>query len=244
MLFAHLRRGLTAGVIGGAIYGLFTLTVIVNLVTFAESFETGHHSGHEALVTETTTVIVSSGGGVLWGIFLGLLGFGGVYYFLEPALPGKGGTKSYVLGAGGFITVSGAPWLVLPPLPPGMDQTLPTNVRVLWYIVMMITGAVACGTAGYLYIHLHDRWGKALASITAGVPFFLVVGVAMIAPANLTTGNVPSRFLTAYQWIILFGQAGLWFCLATVHAWTARRIATTSGVHTSSQDVSSTADSW
>ena len=116
MLFAHLRRGLVAGAAGGVVYGLFVASVVVSLVELAESFEAG---GHEAAVSATTTVVVSVGGGVLWGLFLGLLVFGAVYYFFEPAIPGEGATRSYLLGAAGFVTVSGAPWLVLPPLPPG-----------------------------------------------------------------------------------------------------------------------------
>lgn len=223
MLFTYLRRGLVAGAVGGTIYGLFTLTVVSNLVSLSESFASGHHAGHEPVVPETMTIIVSVSGGILWGIFLGLLAFGAVYYFLEPALPGTDESRSYLLAGAGFIIVSGAPWLVLPPLPPGVDQGLPTETRILWYVTMMVIGAIACGTAGYLYNRLRSRWRRSAAIIVAGTPVLLIIGVAIAAPANPASGDVPARFVATYQWIIAFGQAGLWFTFATVHVWLLRR---------------------
>jgi len=223
MLFAYLRRGVIAGAVGGTIYGVFTLTVVSNLISLAESLATGHHAEHESAVPEILTIVVSVGGGVLWGIVLGLVVFGVVYYFLEPALPGSQESKSYLLGGAGFIIVSGAPWLVLPPLPPGIEQGLPTETRILWYVIMMGTGAIACGIAVVLYNRLHGRWGRLVAIVAAGTPVILIIGVAIAAPTNPTSGAVPARFVATYQWIIAFGQAGLWFTLASIHGLVFRR---------------------
>lgn len=220
MLFAHLRRGLIAGGVGGVVYGLFVASVVTSLVELAESFEVG---GHEAAVSGTTTLVVSVGGGALWGLFLGLLGFGAVYYLLEPAIPGRATTRSYLLGAAGFVTVSGAPWLVLPPLPPGVEQGLPTDLRLLLYGAMMVAGTLACGAAAALYGRLADRHGRPFALAAAGVPFALLVGVSLLAPANPTSGAVPSELLVAFRWTVVFGQGALWLVLASVHAWIGGR---------------------
>lgn len=220
MLFAHLRRGLIAGSIGGVVYGLFVATVVVNLVEVAESFESG---GHEAAVSATTTIVISVGGGVLWGLFLGIITFGVVYYLFEPAIPGRTTTRSYLLGAAGFITVSGAPWLVLPPLPPGVEQALSNDVRLLWYAVMLVGGAAACGAAAYLYDRFVDQSGKAFAVTIAGLPFLLLVGASLLAPANPTSGELPAGIRSAFRWTVVFGQMTLWFVLASVHAWSGDR---------------------
>ncbi|MFO7927026.1 MAG: CbtA family protein [Halobacteriota archaeon] len=226
MLFSHLRRGLLVGVGGGIAYGIFTLLVVTPLVSLAESFEPGHQGHQEAttsVVSETTTVVVSVGGGILWGIFLGILTFGAVYYFFEPAIPGVRGTKSYLLGMAGFITVSGSPWLVLPPLPPGVEQTVPTSARVLWYVIFAGVGLLACGTAGYVYNYVRDNRGRLSAYIVAGGPFLILIGVTVVAPENSTSSELPAQFITAYQGIVAFGQIGLWFILASLHAWMFQR---------------------
>jgi len=119
MFRAYVERGLLAGAAGGLTFGLFVALVGNPLVHAIE--EMGHdHShgagGHEAsVVSEATTSVASIGGGVLWGLLLGTVVFGLGYYVLEPAIPGTGATKRYVLAAAGFVTVSGAPWLVSPP---------------------------------------------------------------------------------------------------------------------------------
>ena len=219
MLFNHLRRGLFAGAVGGFVYGVFVATVIVNLVEVAESFEAGHQGGHETAVSAATTVAVSIGGGLLWGLLLGIIAFGVAYYFVEPAIPGGAMTRSYLLGAAGFVTVSGAPWLVLPPLPPGVEQGLPNDTRLLLYAAMVVGGAVACGTAVFLYGRISNKQGRAVGSIAAGSPFLVLVGASLLAPANPTSGALPGGFLTAFRWTVIFGQGSLWVILASVHAW-------------------------
>lgn len=226
MLDTHLRRGALAGAVGGAFYGLFTLFVVVPLVSFAESLDAGHHGAGstEPAVSELTTAVISVGGGILWGILLGVLGFGMVYYFLEPAIPGPPRLKSYLLGAAGFITVSGAPWLVLPPLPPGVEQGLPTRTRVSWYLLMAVAGALSCGAAGYLYNTVRADWRRLRAAVAAGVPFLLLVGLAIVMPGTPTNTELPAQFIAAYQGVIGFSQATLWFGLASVHAWMTGRL--------------------
>jgi hypothetical protein len=214
------------GVIGGSAYGLFTLLVVIPLVSFTESFESGDHGHHEtagSVVSETTTIMVSVGGGVLWGILLGTLAFGAVYYFFEPAIPGARGTKSYLLAGAGFLTVSGGPWLAFSPLPPGVEQTVPTDTRVLWYTILVVSGLVACGTAGYVYNYTCDKRGQLSAYLVTGVPFLALIGLTVVAPENSTSSELPAQFITAYQGIVAFGQIGLWFVLASLHAWFVHR---------------------
>ncbi|PSQ32444.1 hypothetical protein BRD09_03565, partial [Halobacteriales archaeon SW_10_68_16] len=141
MLRSYVERGVLAGAAGGLTFGLFVAVVGNPLVGYVE--ELGHagdggHQAAEGFLSETVTNLGSVGGGVLWGLLLGAIFFGAVYYFLEPAIPGEGATKRYVLAGAGFLTVSGAPWLALPPVAPGMEQSLPTQTRLLIYGGMMI----------------------------------------------------------------------------------------------------------
>lgn len=222
MLTKYVLRGVKAGFVGGIVYGAFVALVGNPLIRYAETFEEGGHAG-EPVVAGPVTNTVSVVGGVLFGILLGAVVFGAIYYFLEPALPGTGGTKSFLLAGAAFITVSGAPWLVLPPQPAGVDQALPTGVRITWYVIMMVIGAVACGLALAVYNRLRPRIGRPGATVSALVPFVLVFAVALVAPENSVSGPVPDGLAEVFRGVTAVGQLGLWLVLASTHVWLLQR---------------------
>lgn len=222
MLKAYLIRGLKTGAIGGLAYGIFIATIGTGFVDVAESFEAS--TGHEdPAVSGIVTTAGSIGGGLLWGLLLGVLIFGLAYYFFEPTLPGRPDTQSYLLGAGGFLTVSGTPWLVLPPQPPGVEQALPTETRVIWYAALMLTGAVASGAAIAAYSRLADRYGPLIGIAGGLLPILSLGAIVLVGPANPTTGPAPDALVAAFRWTVVAGQLGLWIVLAGSHAWFLRR---------------------
>jgi hypothetical protein len=229
MLVPHLARGAKAGAVAGLGFGAFVATVTNPLVSFAEAHahadggQSGHHAGaaSEGVLAAATTDLVSVGGGVLWGILLGTFAFGATYYLLEPALPGAGATRSYALGAAGFLTVSGAPWLVLPPSPPGVESTLSTTTGLAVYGAMVVAGALAC--AGSVLAYRRVRRGRRhrgrLAGALAGsLPLAALVAIGIVAPATTTGGPPPDALAAGFTAVVAFGQALLWFVLAATHA--------------------------
>lgn len=212
----HLERGALAGIAGGLVYGLFIATVGNSFTAGLETFEHGHGGG--AVVSELTTAAASVGGGILWGLLFGIGVFGVAYYFFEPALPGDGPTGRLALAAAGFLTVSGAPWLVLPPQPPGVEQALATETRLLWYAGMMAAGALVVGLCGLAHGRTADK-GLAVRIVTTALPLALLVVPVALAPANPVRGDVPAALVSAYRWTVVFGQLLLWATLAGVHAW-------------------------
>lgn len=227
MLTSYLVRGAKAGLVGGAVYGLFIALVGNGLVAFAETFEeagSGHtHEAAGPVVPEATTLAVSVLSGVLWGLLLGLVAFGFLYYFLEPMIPGARDTKSYVLGAAGFITVSGAPWLILPPQPPGIEQALGTDTRITWYAIAMVLGALACLLSMYIYNRLSVQRTKAWAIVAAAETFALLAIPVVAAPANPVSGPIPEGLAVTFRWMVVFGTVLLWVVLASTHAWLVGR---------------------
>lgn len=219
-MYGTLKRGVAAGALAGLAYGLFTWLVVNPLIAVMEGLaheghghghEHGHHAGeHAHAVSEATTAVVSAGGGVLWGILLGAA-FGVAYFLLEPALPG-GRAKPYALAGAGFLAVSGAPWLALPPTPPGADQLLSPGLRLAIYGGMMLLGALAAATALLAYDRLAPR-RRSEALVAAAVPLAALVAVAAVVPANLG-GGVPADLAAAFRWLVAFGQAGLWTLIA------------------------------
>lgn len=218
MLTRYVLRGMKAGAVAGIAFGLFVAFVGNPLISYVETFEEGGHGG-APVISSAVTALVSVVGGVLLGILLGAVFLGAVFYFLEPAIPGEGGTKSYLLAAAGFVTVSGSPWLVLPPQPPGVEQSLPVETRIPLYLAMMIAGAMACGVSGYVFNRLRSRSGRLLAAVGAIVPIGILLIVATVAPTNSVSGPIPGELAAVFRTIMAAGQVGLWIVLASVHTW-------------------------
>lgn len=210
MFADYVLRGLKAGLVAGLAFGLFVTLVGNPLVGLAEApghdeaahDEAGHH---DSVVSEAVTKLVSVGAGVFLGVLLGVVAFGLAFYFLEPSIPGAPDTQSYLLAAAGFVTVSGAPWLVLPPLPAGVEQGLPTDVRVFWYAAMMLAGALVCLLSGYAYDRLESRFGVPLALGGAVLPFALLAIPVALAPSNPTHGEVSDLLATSFRSFVVFG---------------------------------------
>lgn len=227
MLWAYLVRGLKAGLLAGIVFGLFVALVATPVIGVAEGLEgSGHvdehaHDGHEegalpAAIADATSVL----GGVVFGLLLGLV-FGAAFYFLEPAIPGAGDTQSYLLAAAGFVTVSGAPWLVVPPQLPGVEATLATDLRITIYVGMMLAGALSCLAAGLAFDRLVERGhGTVVAAAGAAVPL-LALGLfgGAVVPVEPVSGTAPAGLSAGYQGLVAVGQIGLWATLAATHAW-------------------------
>jgi hypothetical protein len=229
MFVDYVTRGVKAGVVAGLVFGVFLALVANPMIGFAE--ELGHGAGdaaaahghgateghgHEAAaVSHGLTEAVSALSGVLWGVLLGAVVFGAGFYLLEPILPGSGGTGSYALALVGFVAVSGAPWLALPPRPPGAEGSLPPETRIALYAGMMVAGAVAGLLALFAYDRLHDARGRAVALAAATATLAVPV---VLAPTAGTGGELPSELAAGVTGLIVFGQALLWLLLAAVHA--------------------------
>jgi predicted cobalt transporter CbtA len=210
----HLERGALAGIAGGLVYGLYLATVGNSFTAGLETFEHGHEGG--AVVSELTTAAVSVGGGVLWGLLFGIGVFGVGYYFFEPALPENGLLKRAALASAGFLTVSGSPWLILPPQPPGVEQALPTETRLLWYGGMMALSASIVGLCGFLFQRTSDRQTPIRVALTV-LPLALFAIPIVFAPSNPVHGDVPASLGAAYRWMVVVGQMLLWATIAAVH---------------------------
>jgi len=218
-MYGYLRRGALAGAAGGAAYGAYTALVGNPLVAHAEELaHQGHEHAHEheaagSLVAESVTQAVAVGGGVLLGAVLGLVVFGVAAYLFGPALPAAG---DYLLGLAGFLTLSGVPWLVLPPAAPGVESGLSTDAALSLYAGLVAVGAVACLAAGWTYHRLSDR-GTPVAATAGAAAFAGLVGLAVLAaPSPTYESALPATFETAYVGVVVVGQLVLWGVAAAV----------------------------
>ncbi|MFC7058472.1 CbtA family protein [Halovenus salina] len=211
MIFDALKRGVGAGVVAGVAYGLFMAFVENPLITYMEEF--GHDHGHSPAVSELTTNVVSIGSGVLWGILLGTV-FGVAYYLFEPTLPGTRGWRAAVLAGAGFLTVSGVPWLGLPPATPVTEQTLAPETRLAVYAGLMVLGAVLCALSIVAFRRVRTR-GTVLALGAAAAPFALGMLPVVLVPGGHT--DAPDTLVTTFRSLVVMSQLGLWALIAATY---------------------------
>ncbi|MFC6718214.1 CbtA family protein [Natrialbaceae archaeon GCM10025810] len=222
MIQTYLERGVVAGVVAGVLYGLYVAVVANPIVGYMEGLgghghdhAHDHGHGHEAAhaVSETATAVVSVGSGVLWGILLGAA-FALAFYVLEPALPGSRRVKGYVLAGAGFLTVSGVPWLVLPPAAPGAEQAYGPDVRLAIYAGLMLLGALVATAAVVAYRRTESR-GTVPALVAGAVRVIAVVVVLPLAAPTITEpGAMPTDLVAGFRGLVVLSQAALWVVVA------------------------------
>jgi hypothetical protein len=217
MIHDYLQRGVASGLVAGLAYGLYMVLVGNPLSGYVDAVAAGP-DGHASegaghVVSETMTAAVSATSGVLWGILLGGV-FAIAFYFLEPALPGRGDVKAYVLAGAGFLSVSVTPWLVFPPAAPGAVQRYGIDTRIAVYLGLVVVGvglsALAIG-AYKRFARRHLGLG-----ILAGAAPILVVAVVLttLAPTVVTHPDLPADLVAAYRGLVILTQAALWALIA------------------------------
>ncbi|MFW6320955.1 MAG: CbtA family protein [Halohasta sp.] len=224
-MYRYLKGGVLAGGVAGVAYGLFLATIATPLTEHlhAVSHDHGHDHGHAAgeaatLVTESTTALVSVGGGLLWAIFLGGL-FGLALFVLEPALPGTERVKAHVLAGCGFLTISAIPWLVMPPATPSSEHLYGIDTRLAIYGGLVLVGAIVAASAVGLYTRTAGRH-RLLRVLSAGIPLgAAVVVLPTITPTIVSHPGVRTDLVVAYQAMVVVGQAGIWLLIASAFNW-------------------------
>jgi len=213
MIADYLRRGVAAGGVAGIAYGLYMALVGNPLSTYVEHAGHGHTHAGGGLVSETTTAVVSAGSGLLWAVLLGGV-FAVALYLLEPALPGSAEVRSYVLAGAGFLTVSGVPWLALPPAAPGAVHQYPIGVRMQAYVGLVVLGAITAA-ASVLAYKRGARRHAGLGVVAGAVPILVVAAALTAAAPTVTTyPDHPATLVAAYQGLAVLTQAGLWLLVA------------------------------
>lgn len=221
----YLKRGVLAGGVAGGAYGLFLAVVANPLIESIHELQHDHgHAAAEstAIVAESTTNIVSVGGGLLWGVFLGGL-FGLGFFLLEPAVPGRKAGKPYLLAGLGFLTVSVTPWLVVPPATPVSEQLYSVDARLAIYGGLVLVGATISAAAVDLYRRTATR-NRLLGIAVGAVP--IVGGIALLAlvgPPTVSHPGLSTDLVVAFQAMVAVGQAGIWLLIAATFGWLQRR---------------------
>jgi hypothetical protein len=245
MLFGYLTRGLAAGLVAGLVFGLFMALVGNPLLGLAEASAGAGHAhaaagtdaANPGLVSATVTRLVAIVSGILWGLLLGLA-FGLALFLLEPVLPDSPAVASAVLAGAGFLTASGAPWLVLPPQPPGVAYAVGTDTRLLVYGGMMLVGGIVA-LLSILASHRVQANGPGAAVLAGLAPLALLAIPVWFAPSMGVEPVLAPALRATVRGAIVFGQVAIWTTLAATHAWLwTRSAAASTADHSLAEDLS------
>lgn len=224
MLATYLVRGAKAGLVAGVVFGVFLAVVVTPVIGVAESLE--HHgeehgtgadaAGHAPAVPAVVGAVTSVLAGVAWGVLLGVVVFGGVFYLVEPTLPGGDAVRRAVTAGAGFLTVSGAPWLVLPPLAPGVERVVTVPVALRWYAGAMVVGGVLSVAAWLVYGRVRAASGRVAGWVAALAVLTPLAALPVFSPASLGV-VVATPTAAAMAGVTVFGQLAVWATMAVTH---------------------------
>lgn len=216
MIVDSLKRGIIAGGVGGLVYGIALALIGSPLIDQLDHGSHAHANHNHTVVSEITSIVINISSSVLWGVLLGAV-FGVVYYLFEPSLPGTENVKVYVLAAAGFLTISGIPWLALPPVAPGVEQTLTADIRLIIYSSMMVLSIIICATSIVLFQYQYTQNNRSpiTSTATAMAPFLLcLIPIFLISPNTATHSD---QLTTVFQLFVVLGQCLLWILIATIY---------------------------
>jgi hypothetical protein len=154
------------------------------------------------------------GSGLLWAVFLGGV-FSVALYFIEPALPGGDRAKAYILASAGFFNISIVPWLALPPAVPGAELSYDISLRIGLYLGLVVIGLSMSGIAITIYNRLANHHTSI--RVSAGISPIVITAIILqlTTPTVVIQPNLSDDLITAYQGLVVFSQAALWFLIAT-----------------------------
>lgn len=210
-LGAALRVGLAAGLVAGAIWGLFIVFAIGPLIDEAESYE---EEPNPVPVLERR--LVALGGVLVLGLLIGL-GFSLVLRVWSMVLPGENRlAKALALGLLAFLVFGLLPILNIPSNPPGVETNLSAEERGFWFVATIAAafgGIMAAGGLYYLaspqFKSVGGRRVLAIGALTMAIvlatfPFLLRPSLER-EPSLIPSSLIDAFFyLTIVQWLVFW----------------------------------------
>lgn len=212
MIKKYCTHGIVAGTASGAAFGVFVLFVVSPQIAAIESAHaSGFHSTAESTLAFSTLFTI--GGSTVWRLILGLI-FSLLYYIFENLLPGSHRSNPFLLAGAGFVTVSGVPWLLLPPSVEPVVEGLSQSTRTLLYFGGIGAGAVTASTSLYLSSRVTNRGTIETIGISA-TPFAVTLITGFVIRMTILQPTV-SSYNWGYAATVVLGQLLLWLSLAGI----------------------------
>jgi predicted cobalt transporter CbtA len=226
MVGSFVRRGVVAGLAGGAASALFLLLVGERTIGDAIRLEEKHGGGGQELFTRGTQVFGGALGVILVSVALGVV-FATTFAAVRHRLPGRNDwQRSITWAATAFVVVYLVPFVKYPPNPPSVGDPNTIDERTMLYFAVL---AWSIGAA-YLALRL-GRWMRtrqyadpARQSAVAAAWVVLVTVAFAVLPGSPDAVTAPAtliwrfRLASAGGALVLWGVTGAVFGLLSLPA--------------------------
>jgi len=212
MLGSFIRRGVVAGLAGGAASALFLLLVGERTIGDAIRLEEKHGGGGQELFTRGTQLFGGALGVILVSVALGVI-FATTFAAVRHRLPGRNDwQRSITWAATAFVVVYLVPFLKYPPNPPSVGDPSTIDERTILYFAVL---AWSIGAA-FLALRL-GRWMRtrryadaARQSVVAAAWIALVAIGFMVLPGSPDAVTAPATLIWRFRIASAGGALALW----------------------------------
>jgi predicted cobalt transporter CbtA len=218
MLGSFIRRGVVAGLAGGAANALFLLLVGERTIGDAIRLEEKHGGGGQELFTRGTQLVGGALGLILVSVALGVV-FATTFAAVRHRLPGRNDwQRSITWAATAFVVVYLVPFVKYPPNPPSVGDPNTIDERTMLYFAVL---AWSIGAA-YLALRLGHwmrtrRYADPARQSAAAAAWVVLVTVAFVVlPGSPDAVTAPATLIWRFRLASAGGALVLWGVTGTV----------------------------
>ncbi len=212
MLGNFIRRGVIAGLAGGAASALFLLLVGERTIGDAIHLEEARGGGGNQMFTRGTQMFGGALGVILVSIFLGVI-FATTFAAVRHRLPGRDDwQRSVTWAATAFVVVYLVPFAKYPPNPPSVGDPNTIDERTMLYFAVL---AWSIGAA-FLAVRLGRwmrarRYADAARQITVAGAWIVLVAIGyMVLPGSPDAVRAPATLIWRFRIASAGGALAVW----------------------------------
>jgi predicted cobalt transporter CbtA len=212
MLGSFIRRGVVAGLAGGAASALFLLLVGERTIGDAIRLEEKHGGGGQQMFTRGTQVFGGALGVILVSVALGVI-FATTFAAVRHRLPGRNDwQRSITWAATAFVVVYLVPFVKYPPNPPAVGDPNTIDERTILYFAVLAWSIGAAFLALRLgrWLRMRQFGEPARQSAVAAAWIALVATGFMVLPGSPDAVTAPATLIWRFRIASAGGALMLW----------------------------------
>lgn len=221
MLVSFIRRGVIAGLVGGAASALFLLLVGERVIGGAIRLEDARGGGGNEMFSRGVQTFGGALGVILVSVALGVV-FATTFTAVRHRLPGRDDwQRSIAWAATAFVVVYLVPFLKYPPNPPSVGNPDTINERTILYFAMVAWSVGAAFLAARLGGWLRSRQLADPARLSAvAVAWVVLVAIGyMVLPGAPDAVTAPATLIWRFRLASAGGALALWAVTGVVFGW-------------------------
>lgn len=212
MMGSYIRRGVLAGLAGGAASALFLLLVGESVIGDAIRLEEARGGGGDAMFSRGVQTLGGALGMIFVSVALGVI-FAATFAAVRHRLPGRDDwQRSVVWAATAFVVVYLVPFLKYPPNPPAVGDPDTIDERTVLYVAMLAWSIAAVWAAARLGGWLRSRRVSDAARLSSiGVVWVVLVTIGLIVlPGTPDAVSAPATLIWRFRLASAGGALVLW----------------------------------